>query len=296
MKFAYYPGCSLKGTSFEYEASLLKMLEALNIEINEIPDWNCCGASAAHSINHNLSIALSARNLAIAENEGYESLLAPCAACSNRLKTADYELKKDDILKKKITDSIEMPYNSGMSINNMLEFLIGAVGKDKIKAAVKKPLKGIKAASYYGCLLVRPPKVMRFDDPENPVSMDELVALTGAEPVDYSFKTECCGAINSLSKPDVVMALTGNVLYDIKKHGADAVVVACPLCHSNLDVRQREIERKYGEKLGLPVLFITELLGLSFGIDPKDLAIEGHMVPADRVLRKIEEPDKEKES
>ncbi len=296
MKFAYYPGCSLKGTSFEYEASLLKMLEALNIEINEIPDWNCCGASAAHSINHNLSIALSARNLAIAENEGYESLLAPCAACSNRLKTADYELKKDDILKKKITDSIEMPYNSGMSINNMLEFLIGAVGKDKIKAAVKKPLKGIKAASYYGCLLVRPPKVMRFDDPENPVSMDELVALTGAEPVDYSFKTECCGAINSLSKPDVVMALTGNVLYDIKKHGADAVVVACPLCHSNLDVRQREIERKYGEKLGLPVLFITELLGLSCGIDPKDLAIEGHMVPADRVLRKIEEPDKEKES
>ncbi len=296
MKFAYYPGCSLKGTSFEYEASLLKMLEALNIEINEIPDWNCCGASAAHSINHNLSIALSARNLAIAENEGYESLLAPCAACSNRLKTADYELKKDDILKKKITDSIEMPYNSGMSINNMLEFLIGAVGKDKIKAAVKKPLKGIKVASYYGCLLVRPPKVMRFDDPENPVSMDELVALTGAEPVDYSFKTECCGAINSLSKPDVVMALTGNVLYDIKKHGADAVVVACPLCHSNLDVRQREIERKYGEKLGLPVLFITELLGLSFGIDPKDLAIEGHMVPADRVLRKIEEPDKEKES
>ncbi len=288
MKLAYYPGCSLKGTSFEYEVSLLKILEALNIEIKEIPDWNCCGASAAHSINHNLSIALPARNLAIAEGEGYESVLAPCAACSNRLKTARYELKSDDILKKKITDSLEMPYNADMEINNMLEFLIKIVGKDKIKSMVKKPLSGLKVASYYGCLLVRPPKIMQFDDPENPVSMDELVGLTGAETVDYSYKTECCGAINSLSKPDVVMALTGNVLYDIKKHGADLVVVACPLCHSNLDVRQREIERKYSEKIGLPVLFITELLGLSFGIAPKDLAIEGHMVAADRVLRKIE--------
>jgi heterodisulfide reductase subunit B len=288
MKLAYYPGCSLKGTSFEYEVSLLKILEALNIEIKEIPDWNCCGASAAHSINHNLSIALPARNLAIAEGEGYESVLAPCAACSNRLKTAHYELKSDDILKKKITDSMEMPYKGDMEINNMLEFLIKIVGKDKIKSMVKKPLSGLKVASYYGCLLVRPPKIMQFDDPENPVSMDELVGLTGAETVDYSYKTECCGAINSLSKPDVVMALTGNVLYDIKKHGADLVVVACPLCHSNLDVRQREIERKYSEKIGLPVLFITELLGLSFGIAPKDLAIEGHMVAADRVLRKIE--------
>ncbi len=282
MKLAYYPGCSLKGTSFEYEVSLLKILEALNIEIKEIPDWNCCGASAAHSINHNLSIALPARNLAIAEGEGYESVLAPCAACSNRLKTAHHELKSDDILKKKITDSMEMPYKGDMEINNMLEFLIKIVGKDKIKSMVKKPLSGLKVASYYGCLLVRPPKIMQFDDPENPVSMDELVGLTGAETVDYSYKTECCGAINSLSKPDVVMALTGNVLYDIKKHGADLVVVACPLCHSNLDVRQREIERKYSEKIGLPVLFITELLGLSFGIAPKDLAIEGHMVAAEK--------------
>ncbi|MCL4542522.1 MAG: CoB--CoM heterodisulfide reductase iron-sulfur subunit B family protein [Deltaproteobacteria bacterium] len=289
MKLAYYPGCSLKGTSFEYEVSLLKILEALNIEIKEIPDWNCCGASAAHSINHDLSIALPARNLAIAEKEGYESVLAPCAACSNRLKTAHYELETDDILKKKITGSIEMPYSAGMEINNMLEFLIKIAGKDKIKSMVKRPLTGLKVAAYYGCLLVRPPKIMQFDDPENPVSMDELVGLTGAESVNYSYKTECCGAINSLSKPDVVMALTGNVLYDIKKHGADIVVVACPLCHSNLDVRQREIERKYEEKIGLPVLFITELLGLSFGIDPKDLAIEGHMVTADRVLEKIKE-------
>ncbi len=289
-KLAYYPGCSLKGTSFEYEVSLLKILEALNIEIKEISDWNCCGASAAHSINHNLSIALPARNLAIAEKDGYDSVLAPCAACSSRLKNADYELKNDDVLKKKITNSLEMNYvPAGMSINNMLEFLIGEVGKDRIKSMVKKPLSGLKVASYYGCLLVRPPKIMQFDDAENPVTMDELVALTGAEPVDYSFKTECCGAINSLSKPDVVMALTGKVLYDIKKHGADLVVVACPLCHSNLDVRQREIERKYEEKIGLPVLFITELIGLSFGINPKDLAIDGHMVTADSVLRKIEE-------
>ncbi|MFW0884644.1 CoB--CoM heterodisulfide reductase iron-sulfur subunit B family protein [Candidatus Acidulodesulfobacterium sp. H_13] len=289
MKLAYYPGCSLKGTSFEYEVSLLKILEVLDIEIKEIPDWNCCGASAAHSINHNLSVALPARNLAIAESGGYESILAPCAACSNRLKTADYELKTDDILKDKVVNSLGMPYAADIDINNMLEFLSGVVGEDKIKSTVKKPLKGLKVASYYGCLLVRPPKIMQFDDPENPVLMDNLVALTGADPVDYSYKTECCGAINSLSNPDVVTTLTGNVLYDIKKHGADLIVVACPLCHSNLDVRQREIERKYGEKIGLPVLFVTELLGLSFGIDPKDLAIDGHMVAADKVLKKIKE-------
>ncbi|HEC25278.1 MAG TPA: heterodisulfide reductase subunit B [bacterium] len=289
MKLAYYPGCSLKGTSFEYEVSLLKILEVLNIEIKEIPDWNCCGASAAHSINHNLSVALPARNLAIAENGGYESILAPCAACSNRLKTASYELKTDDILKDKVVNSLGMPYAAGIDINNMLEFLSGVVGEDKIKSMVKKPLNGLKVASYYGCLLVRPPKIMQFDDPENPVLMDDLVALTGADPVDYSYKTECCGAINSLSNPDVVTTLTGNILYDIKKHGADLIVVACPLCHSNLDVRQREIERKYGEKIGLPILFVTELLGLSFGIDPKDLAIDGHMVAADKVLKKIKE-------
>lgn len=289
MKLAYYPGCSLKGTSFEYEVSLLEILKALNVEVKEIPDWNCCGASAAHSINHNLSVALPARNLAIAENEGYESVLAPCAACSNRLKSADYELKSDEVLKKRISKSLEMPYESNIGINNMLEFLIEVVGKDKIKSAVKRPLKNLKIASYYGCLLVRPPKVMQFDDPESPVTMDELTALTGAQPVDYSYKTECCGAINSLSKPDVVMALTGKVLYDIKRHGADAVVVACPLCHSNLDVRQREIERKFGEKIGLPVLFITELIGLSFGIEPSALAIDGHMVAANRLLEKIKE-------
>ncbi|MCL5673771.1 MAG: CoB--CoM heterodisulfide reductase iron-sulfur subunit B family protein [Deltaproteobacteria bacterium] len=287
MKLAYYPGCSLKGTSFEYEVSLLKVLEALNIEIQEIPDWNCCGASAAHNLNHNLSVALPARNLAIAENSGFEEVLAPCAACSSRLKTAKYEMAGDDILKKRIADSLEMPYNNSLNISNMLEFLLNIAGKEKIKSLVKKPLSGLKVASYYGCLLVRPPKVMQFDDAEKPVSMDELVALTDAVPVDYSYKTECCGAINSLSKPDVVMALTGKILYDMKEHGADLVVVACPLCHSNLDVRQREIERKYAEKIGLPVLFITELLGLSFGFSPKELAIDGHMVNADKILEKI---------
>lgn len=287
MKLAYYPGCSLKGTSFEYEVSLLKVLEALNIEVKEIPDWNCCGASAAHSINHNLSVALPARNLAIAEQGGFESVLAPCAACSSRLKTAQYELGSDDILKKRVADSLEMPYNGSLDIANMLEFLLNIAGKDKIKSLVKRPLSAVKVASYYGCLLVRPPKIMKFDDSENPVSMDELVSLTGASTIDYPYKTECCGAINSLSKPDVVMALTGKVLYNIKEHGADLVVVACPLCHSNLDVRQREIERKYAEKIGLPVLFITELLGLSFGFSPKELAIDGHMVNADKVLAKI---------
>ncbi len=287
MKLAYYPGCSLKGTSFEYEVSLLKVLEVLNIEIKEIPDWNCCGASAAHSINHNLSVALPARNLAIAENNGFENVLAPCAACSSRLKTANYELGSDDVLRKKITDSLDMPYNASLGVSNMLEFLLNAVGKENIKSHIKRPLNGIKVASYYGCLLVRPPKIMKFDDPENPVSMDELVSLTGATAVDYPYKTDCCGAINSLSKPDVVMALTGKVLYNIKEHGADLVVVACPLCHSNLDVRQREIERKYSERIGLPVIFITELLGLSFGLSPEELAIDGHMVNADKILQKI---------
>ena len=287
MKLAYYPGCSLKGTSFEYEVSLLKILEVLNIEIKEIPDWNCCGASVAHSINHNLSVALPARNLAIAENNGFENILAPCAACSSRLKTANYELGSDDVLRKKITDSLDMSYNVSLGISNMLEFLLSVIGKENIKPHIKRPLNGIKVASYYGCLLVRPPKIMKFDDPENPMSMDELVSLTGATAVDYPYKTDCCGAINSLSKPDVVMALTGKVLYNIKEHGADLVVVACPLCHSNLDVRQREIERKYSERIGLPVLFITELLGLSFGLSPEELAIDGHMVNADKVLQKI---------
>lgn len=276
MKFAYFPGCSLHSTAKEYDMSTRSVCELLGIELEEVPDWNCCGATSAHATNRDLSIALPMRNLAIAEEMGLD-VVAPCAACYNRLKSANAAVKDDTDLLKKINDITGTDYKASINVLSLLE-AVDKMGADAIKPFVKNSLEGMKPAAYYGCLLLRPPGVTCFDNAENPSSMDSILEALGAEPVKWPYKTECCGAGLSISKSDIVVKLTHDILDAAKKSGANCIVTACPLCQSNLDSRQSQVESAYEEYFGLPVFFFTQLMGLAFGLPVKSLGLNKLMV------------------
>lgn len=285
MKYAYYPGCSLHATAKEYEMSTQAVCRALGIQLLEIPDWSCCGASSAHSLNHDLGIGLSLRNLAKAEEMGLD-VVTPCAACFSRLKAADAAVKKDPELGKSMAEKTGFHYRGTIEVLSLLE-AVDRLGAEPIQALVKRELSGLKAACYYGCLLVRPPDVVKFDDPEHPKSMDNIVTILGAEAVNWPYKTECCGASLSLSKSDLVVKLTHDILSMAKRSGANCIVAACPLCQGNLDLRQSQVEGVYGEKFGLPVFYFTQLMGLAFGLPENSLGLNKHMVTPGTVLASV---------
>ncbi len=285
MKYAYFPGCSLHSTAKEYGDSTEAVCRALGIELVEIPDWNCCGATSAHATNRELGVALPLRNLAKAETMGLD-VVAPCAACFNRLKSADHAAKDDPGLIRSITEKSGLEYHGNIKILSLLE-AIAQVPEDEIKSHVKRELTGLKAACYYGCLLTRPPKVACFDDAENPTSMDGIMSAVGAEPVEWPYKNECCGASLALSKSDIVVKLTHDILSMAKRSGANCIVTACPLCQANLDTRQPQVEAKYGEQYGMPIFYFTQLLGVAFGLSDSDLGLKRLMVAPDAVLAGI---------
>jgi heterodisulfide reductase subunit B2 len=276
MKIGFYPGCSLEGTSREYNESVLALGNALDIEFEEIKDWNCCGATAAHSVNKELSLSLPARVLALAERQNFSEIVVPCAACYNRLTTTQYELAQDEEKKKRISEIIEMPYDGSVRILNVLQML-QKYAVDSIAQKVTNPFKH-SVACYYGCLLVRPHKILQFDRVEDPQSMDTLMSAIGANTLDWAFKTECCGGGLSVSRTDIVSKLSGNLLKDAKDRGAEAIIVACPMCHSNLDMRRPEINKYLGEDIEIPVLYITQAIGLALGLEPEKLGIKRHFV------------------
>lgn len=277
MKYAYYPGCSLNSTGIEYNISAKAVAKHLGVELWEIPEWNCCGASAAHSTDHLLSLALPARNLAIAEQEGLD-VAVPCAACFNRLKATQQAVRESAATREKVNHVIEMDYQAGNNVLALPDALVKAFSLDVIKDKVVRPLDGLNAAVYYGCLLVRPPKLTQFDDSEDPTSVDDMMETIGASPVEWAFKVECCGAGHSTTRPDVGLPMIDNILADAKANGSDCIVTACPLCFLNLDMRQKEIEQKYNRSYQLPVFYFTELMGLAFGYAPKDMGINKHFV------------------
>lgn len=277
MKFAYYPGCSLHATGIEYNLSTKRVADRLGIEFWEISDWNCCGSSAAHNVDHLLAIALPARNLAIAEKEGLD-VAVPCAACFNRMKVAEQAVRESPGMKESIANLIELEYEAKNSVRCLLDVMVNVVGLEAIAKHVVRPLTGLKAACYYGCLLVRPPKTVQFDDPEDPRSMDNLVEALGATSVDWAFKTECCGASYSTTRTDIALHLLFKIFKNAQAAGANCLVSACPLCFLNLDMRQDEVERRYGVSFRTPIFYFTELMGLAFGYSPKELGLTSHFV------------------
>jgi heterodisulfide reductase subunit B2 len=276
IRIGYYPGCTLKGTAVEYDKSVTGIASLLGVDLVEVPDWNCCGASSAHATNRKLSLALAARVLAIAEQEGMDRVLVPCAACYNRLVKTQVEAAENETLRQEISTIIEMPFSAKTKPVGILEFF-SEMGSEKIKSLVKKPLEELKVACYYGCLLLRPPKLIRFDDCEEPQVMENVVEAIGAEPVEWAFKTECCGAGFSLSKKEVVLNLTEKILRNAKLEGADVITVGCPLCHANLDFRQIDILKK-NKDINIPVLYITELVGIALGLTPKEVGLQSHFI------------------
>ncbi len=277
MALGIYPGCSLQGTAREYTESVYAVCEAFGIELKEVPDWNCCGATAAHNLDKDLSLALPARILASAEKEGMNEIVVPCAACYSRLTVTQHELVADPELKNRISEIIEMPLKGKVRIMNVLE-LINEFILDKIEGKISNPFN-FKVASYYGCLLVRPHGILKYDRAEDPRSMDVIMEKLGAKPVEWAFKTTCCGAGLSVSKTPVVAKLSGNILEDAVSRGAEYIVVACPMCHSNLDMRRKDIESHMKKAFPIPVLYITQALGLAIGLDKNKLGIQRHFVP-----------------
>jgi heterodisulfide reductase subunit B2 len=276
MTLGFYPGCSLKGSSREYAESVLTVAKAFNINLEEISDWNCCGATAAHNMNKVLSVALPARILSLAEKQGLKEIVVPCAACYSRLTVTKYELAKDPELRKQVTTANDLEYNGTVGVLNIIQMLDKYVTPN-LEGRVVKPFDH-KVACYYGCLLVRPHEILKFDREEDPQLMDELMLKTGATPIDWAFKTECCGAGLSVSRTSSVGRLSGKIIRDAVDRGAEAMIVACPMCHSNLDMRRGAINSFLGEKIDIPVLYATQVIGLALGLDRKALGLQRHFV------------------
>jgi heterodisulfide reductase subunit B len=286
MKLAYYPGCSQESAAIEYGMSMLKMAEALGIEFWEIPQWNCCGATAAHSVNHLLSLALPARNLAIAEQNGLD-VVTPCAGCYSRLKATEHSVREDAQKRKQVQEAIAMNYEASNRTFSVLELLVERLGIDFIRSKAAQSLKGLKPACYYGCLLVRPVEQTGFDDPEDPQSMDKLVSALGAEPVDWPFKTECCGAALTNTRPEIGLKMTQAILKNAVDAGANCILTACPICMLNLDMRQSQIEQEFKVSFDLPVYYVTELVAVAVGVSAQDAGIHLHFVEAEKRLHNL---------
>ncbi len=272
MRYAYYPGCSLLGSGAEYAKSGEGVLDAIGVELEQIDDWVCCGATAAHATSHLLSLALPAITCAAAEKQGLD-IMTCCAACYSRLKETTRELREDPELLAKINGIIEEEFQAKPRVLHITEVLRNEVGLDAIRDRVTKPLEGLRVACYYGCLMARMPQELRIDAPEYPMLMDDLMSAIGAQPLDWPYKTECCGAALTLSRQKTVYRLCSEVLKIAKENDADVLAVACPLCQANLDMYQTEAEKITGEQLSIPVLYFTQLMGLAMELDDEQLCL-----------------------
>lgn len=282
---AYYPGCSLHGTSGEFDASFRATARALDLVLQEIPGWECCGNTAAHSINRLLSTALPVNELSKVEQDmKLDAVAVPCAACFSRFKTGAHEVAESEQTAADVRAVVGRPYNGGVTVENLVDVYHDAVGLEELAAKVTKPFVGLNVACYYGCLLTRPPKVTLAEDPEYPTHMDAVVKALGCEPVGWSYKTDCCGASLALTEQDIVDDLVSRILTDARGCGAGAVVVACPLCQVNLDGRQLEIAKKDAGWRQMPVIFLSQLVGRALGLDDKALGLKKHLVDVAAVM------------
>lgn len=270
MKVSYYPGCSLHATGKEYDESVKAVSHALAIELKEVDDWSCCGASSAHMTNYKLSVALPARNIMAAEKDGMD-VMVPCAACFNRFKMAQYHLKKDEALKAEVEGIIGDTYQGSVAIRNPIDIIYNDIGLYALEEKVTKKLEGLKPVSYYGCLLLRPPDVCEFENYENPYMLDAMMTSLGAESRNWSCKTDCCGGSLTLGKTEIVIHLVNRLMRMAREAGANCLVTACPVCMANLDMRP-------SEELRLPVFYFTELIALAMGLEGPEKWFKMHNV------------------
>ncbi|MDR2800315.1 MAG: CoB--CoM heterodisulfide reductase iron-sulfur subunit B family protein [Desulfovibrio sp.] len=295
--FGYFPGCSGLGTSLEYERSTRAVCRELGLTLWDIPDWNCCGSTPAHTVDPVLSAALSARVFAQGETVGIRDVLTPCPSCLSNLRNA-LEHMEDDLFAARVEALTRRPLEAGHGVKSVLQVIVEDLGLDKVRERVRRPLTGLKAVPYYGCLLTRPEKIMRFDDPENPQSLDLLLQALGAQVLPFPLKVDCCGGSLGIPARDSVPRLAGRILELAGELGADVVVVACPLCQMNLDLRQGQI-RARGLDYTIPVPYFTQLMAYAFGLGDDEAAFKllaEDIAPAFSCMRRRAEEIKAEEA
>jgi heterodisulfide reductase subunit B len=278
---AYYPGCSLVSTATEYDHTFRAVCEALDLKLVELPGWICCGSSPAHTTDSLLAGYYAILNLSIAERMGLNRMVAPCLGCYQRFKAAAHEMVRDPELAPRVAEKIGYEYRGTVETLHVVDILMERVGLDGIRGRVEKPLQGLRVASYYGCATTRPPKYTGAENPENPTCMDEIVQVLGAEPLDWSYKTDCCGGSLGISQTPLALELSAKILENARACGADIMIVTCPLCQVNVENRQIQMDLGFE----LPVLYITQLMALAFGMGEKKAELSKNMVDPRPVLR-----------
>ena len=282
-RYAYYPGCSLETMACEYDASFRNLCAHLDIGLEEAPGWCCCGAGMLGNLSPLLGLATPLKNLALAHQNGLGELVAPCSACYSQFKRASQEVREDSQLRQQVEEIIEYPLENPVSVLHPLEMLQRELHGRKLTIA--NDLGHLRVACYYGCLLTRPPKVVNFDRCEDPQTMDRLLQRVGIPTVNWSRKTFCCGAFYAMVNPAHVLELTREILTDASAAGADALAVACPVCHLNLDARQPEVNAAYGTGFQLPVFYFTQLMGHALGVPSEGLGLWRHVVDPQPLMK-----------
>jgi heterodisulfide reductase subunit B len=286
MKYAYYPGCSAHSTARDMHESCLAVAKALGIELQEIKGWTCCGASAAHQTDRELATSLATANLVKAKEMGMD-MVVNCAACYNRSKAANHEFMHSPAIRDIVNELSGESYDGTVAVKHFVEVLSRDYGLMKLKKAIKNPLNGLKVACYYGCYLLRPPEVTGFDNPENPTILENLVEAAGGESLEWPGKVECCGGSQNLTRTDITVARSAMIIEMAQSAGADCITVGCPMCQTSLDLRQQDMKKNNGKTYEMPVLYITQLLGLCLGIPPKELGLDRLMVPPKAVYQAL---------
>lgn len=278
---AYYPGCSLHSTATEYDASTRAVCQALGLRLIEPHGWLCCGSSAAHRADPEAALRLPLRNLALIEQYGFQEVAMPCAACFNRHQAALHEIRHSSEHRTTAEKAMGYEYQDSVRVSSLAESILRHIGKEGIASKVQKSLKGLRVVSYYGCLLTRPPQITEAAHSENPMELDEIMAALGAEVLDWSYKTTCCGAAHSLTRREIVLNLSSRLIEAARQSGADVIAVACPLCHANLDARQFQMKLEYA----MPVMYFTQLMALALGLPEKTAGLSKNLVDPRPLLR-----------
>jgi heterodisulfide reductase subunit B len=271
MKISYYPGCSLEATARDYRESLEYVCREIGIELTEVEDWSCCGATAAHSTDEFLSLALPARNLMLAEKTGLD-MVVPCPMCFNRLKSTEYALRNEK------PEGLPYAFEGRIKVWDLLDFLSQPETLTRIRRKVSRSLSDLNVVCYYGCMANRPPKVTEALNHENPQHMDRLLKALGAQVMDWSYKTDCCGASHTVARPDIVQTLVQRLYERALEAGAEAIVVSCQMCQANLDLPQGKISGIFGKAYDLPILYFTELIGLAWQAPEAKSWLARHLV------------------
>ncbi len=292
-KYIFYPGCSIQKNSRAYLDSMLEVQQPLDMQVQEIPDWNCCGATEYAAVHRTASYALVGRNLALAEQmkDGADTVVAACSACYLNLAKTDKYLRNDQKLNEQVNMALAaggLHYNAGsVQIRHLLDVIVNDIGLEKIKKSVVKPLKGLRIAAYYGCMIVRPDPDKRWDSPEYPMALDKLMRALGAEVIDFPLKTHCCGGHMTQINPDTAYELIRRLVHSATEYKADMLVTLCPMCQLNLDAYQVEMNKALHTNYNMPILFFTQMMGIAFGKDPAALGFGKEFVNAAPALAKI---------